>query len=583
MILVRNSLGESLSNRTKQVKTLGLMVLTIIGFVSVSSAQSLDSTATAKKDKDKEKGKWGEIHGNLQFDAQYYNPDSAIGALPVPEKLLMNGFTNLIYTKGKFTVGVRYENYLNALQGFDARYKGQGITYRYASFDADFLSITVGNFYEQFGSGMIMRAYEERGLGFDNAIDGARVKAHVLGGVYLKAVIGKQRSFFTTGDGIVRGFDGEIAINETFKSLADKGLRVTVGGSFVSKYQEDNDPDFELPENVGAWAVRGNFQYKKWSLNGEYVNKINDPQATNTLFVNGSQHRNFNPGSGVLATLAYSQKGLGVVVSAKRIDNMDFRSDRAATGFNLNMNYLPALTRQHTYQLAASLYPYATQPNGEWAFQVDVNYRIPKKSMLGGKYGMSIALNYSEVHGLKNTINAEGSGYTNNFFEAGELYFRDINVEIIKKLSPKFKLNLLYLNIAYNKDVVQGLAGYGTIYSNIGIVDLTYSLNSRHALRMEVQGLFNKDKADEGDWAMALLEYTWSPHLFVAASAQYNYGNKVEEKRLAYPSIFIGYIHNATRVTLGYGRQRAGILCVGGICRNIPASNGISLSITTSF
>jgi hypothetical protein len=130
---------------------------------------------------------------------------------------------------------------------------------------------------------------------------------------------------------------------------------------------------------------------------------------------------------------------------------------------------------------------------------------------------------------------------------------------------------------------VQGLAGYGTIYSNIGIVDLTYSLNTRHALRMEVQGLFTKDRADQGDWAMALLEYTWSPHLFVAASAQYNYGNKVEEKRLVYPSIFIGYIHNATRVTLGYGRQRAGILCVGGICRNIPASNGISLSITTSF
>lgn len=528
-------------------------------------------------------GKWGEIHGNVQFDAQYYNPDSAIGAPPVPEKLLMNGFTNLIYTKGKFQVGMRYENYLNALQGFDRRYQGQGITYRYATFDADFLTITVGNFYEQFGSGMILRAYEERGLGYDNVLDGARVKAHVLGGVYATALIGRQRSFFTYGEGIVRGFDGEININETFKAIEDHDFKATIGGSYVSKYQKDEDPDFELPENVGAWAARANLLYKGFNLYGEYVHKINDPQATNAFLHEGLLRKNYNSGDGVLATLAYSRKGLGVVVGAKRIDNMDFRSDRTATGFNLNINYLPALTKQHTYQLAASLYPYATQPNGEWAFQAEVSYKIPRNSKMGGKYGMGIIANYSEVHGLVNTVNEAGSGYTNNFFELGDLYFRDINVEVNKKFTKNFKMIAKYLNLAYNKDVVQGLVGYGTIKANIAIIDMTYKVASRHSLRLEMQGLWTKDRADQGDWVMALLEYQWAPHMFVAVTDQWNYGNPHEEKRLHYPSINIGYIHNATRITLGYGRQRAGIFCVGGICRNVPASNGVSLSITSSF
>jgi hypothetical protein len=161
----------------------------------------------------------------------------------VPEKLLMNGFTNLIYTKGSFTAGVRYENYMNPMLGFDQRYKGHGIAYRFASFDNDFLSITAGHFYEQFGSGMILRAYEERALGFDNVLDGARVKARLLGGIRLKALIGKQRLYWEMGEGLVRAFDAEIDFNETFKSLAEKDLRVTIGGSFVSKYQEDNDPD----------------------------------------------------------------------------------------------------------------------------------------------------------------------------------------------------------------------------------------------------------------------------------------------------------------------------------------------------
>lgn len=552
----------------QQLKHLFASVV-IFSFLNVSFAQ--------------ESGKWGEIHGNVQFDAQYYNPDSAIGAPPVPEKLLMNGFTNLIYTKGKFQVGIRYENYLNALQGFDTRYQGQGITYRYATFDADFLTITVGNFYEQFGSGMIFRSFEERGLGLDNAMDGARVKAHVLGGVYLTGIIGRQRSFFAYGEGIVRGFDGEINLNETFKAITDSKFKATIGGSFVSKYQKDDDPSFDLPENVGAWAARADLIYGRFSLSGEYVSKINDPEATNAFLHEGLLRKNYNPGSGVLATLAYSQKGLGIVVSAKRIDNMSFRSDRNATGFNLNINYLPALTRQHTYQLAASLYPYATQPNGEWSFQGEVSYKVPRKSTIGGKYGIDLTFNYAEVHGLVNTVNEAGSGYTNKFFESGDLYFRDINFDITKKFTEKVKASVQYLNISYNKDVVQGLVGYGTILANIAIADVTYKVASNHSLRLEVQGLWTKDQADEGHWAMALLEYQWSPHLFVAVTDQWNYGNKYEDKRLHYPNVTVGYIHNATRVTLGYGRQRAGIFCVGGICRNVPAANGATLSITTSF
>ena len=59
----------------------------------------------------------GDVHGNFQATAQYYLPDSTIGAPNVPEKMLMNGFANIIYTKGKFTAGIRYESYLNTLQG----------------------------------------------------------------------------------------------------------------------------------------------------------------------------------------------------------------------------------------------------------------------------------------------------------------------------------------------------------------------------------------------------------------------------------------------------------------------------------
>jgi len=43
------------------------------------------------------------------------------------------------------------------------------------------------------------------------------------------------------------------------------------------------------------------------------------------------------------------------------------------------------------------------------------------------------------------------------------------------------------------------------------------------------------------------------------------------------------YAVGTTRFQLSYGRQQRGIFCVGGVCRVVPPSNGVSLSVTTTF
>ena len=53
--------------------------------------------------------------------------------------------------------------------------------------DAKNVEVTLGNYYEQFGSGFILRTYEERSLGIDNSLLGARVVARPFKGVQLKA------------------------------------------------------------------------------------------------------------------------------------------------------------------------------------------------------------------------------------------------------------------------------------------------------------------------------------------------------------------------------------------------------------
>lgn len=518
----------------------------------------------------------GEVHGNFQANAQYYIPDSTIGAAAAPEKMLFNGFANILYTKGKFTAGIRYENYLNVLQGYPSGYKGTGIPYRFITYKADFLEITAGSFYEQFGSGLVLRTYEERNLGLDNALDGVRIKAEPVKGIYIKGLIGKQRSFFTQGPGIIRGIDGEIQVNELFSKLATKKLIFAIGGSFVSKFQEDQDPVLVLPQNVGCQAIRLNLSRNNFTLNGEYAYKINDPSLDNNFI--------YKPGNATLVQASYATKGFALSVSGSRIDNMSFRSDRNAQLTNLLVNYIPALNKQHTYSLLA-FYPYASQSRGEMEFSTELKYKFQKGTALGGAYGTEILINYSgsnslDTTNLKPADDWRKKGYTSRYFIIGnQVYFRDLYIEIDKKFNKKWKASFIYSYQVYNKDVIQKPGG-GMIYSTIGIVDLTYKL-AKGAIRLEMQNLATKQ--DHQDWAYALLEYTINTNWYVALGDQYNYGNEIEEERHHYYNVSAGFIKNANRVELSYGKQREGIFCVGGVCRNVPAMNGVTLTITSSF
>ncbi len=526
---------------------------------------------------------YGQVSGNFQTDAQFYIEDASIGAAAVDEQMLVNSWANFVYSQGKFSAGIRYEGYMNSLLGYPNMggiNDGVGVPIMWAMFNSDNLEITVGNFYEQFGNGLVFRSYDEKMLGVDNAMNGFRVKYTIAPGVYLKGLVGKQRNYWDYGPGIIRGFDGEIQFNDLISSFSESDFRVSAGGSFVSKYQSDENPQFVLPNNVGASAGRLNLAYKGFAVSSEYAYKINDPSGDNNYI--------YKPGQAFMVNATYSQKGLGVILGTKWIDNMSFRSDRDASLTDLSLNQMPEISRNHIYTLPA-FYPYASQPNGEFGAKATVYYKIPKKSLIGGKYGTTISLNYSRVQEIeKSVINdstpleAQGTlGYNTNLFSIGdELYYQDINIEISRKWNKKIYTNISYVNLFYNYDVLRGSADHDNVLAHVGIVDLTYKIKRGVAIRTEFQGLFTKQ--DEGNWGLGLVELT-IPNWFFTVFDNWNYGNPVETNRPHYLSVGVGYVKGGNRIQITYGKQREGIMCIGGVCRNVPASNGVSLSISSTF
>ncbi|KAB2813755.1 DUF6029 family protein [Phaeocystidibacter luteus] len=552
------------------------------------------SASLTAQDGQGESEDWGTLHGNFQFDGQLYVRDEAIdpaGEFYPDERFLGQGFANFNYTRGNFRAGVRYENYQNVILGYPEGFRGEGITYRYLQYVQDDLDITVGNFYEQFGSGMIFRAYEERGLGLDNVMDGVRIRYTPVAGLQLTGVLGKQRVYFDKAPGVVRGINADLSLNELFPSFAESTWRINVGGSFVSKYQEANDPFYNLPENVGAGSGRLTIQKGGFHWNAEFVYKANDPSADNGLI--------FRDGLGFLSELSYSQRGFAISANFKRLDNMSFRSDRYGKEFEAFINYLPPTTQLHTYALPA-LFPYATQINGEVGRQLQVAYKFQRGSFFGGKYGTHVAINYADAYSIyKEPIDetkpigeAGTDGYVTDWFKQGQVhYYTDFDVIVTKKISKEWKMIASYYNFAYNKSVLEDGVTDQVImdnpdvqeiaYVNAGVLELIYTFKPRHSIRMELQGAFSEQY--RGDMAMLLLEYGWSPHWFFSAQVISNYGHTDPDLQLTYPIGSVTYFRGQTRIQVSYGRQQAGIFCVGGICRVVPPSNGLSLSVTTNF
>lgn len=530
------------------------------------------------------------IRGNLETTFQYLNEDSLIGANQPDSRGLMNSYMNVFMTKGNFKAGARFESYLPRIQGYPNRFDGTGIGMRYIGYSNDFVDATIGSFYEQFGAGLAFRAYEDRALGYDNMMDGFRLIVRPYSGITLKGVYGNQRLSFEKGqivhaDGIVRGLDAEFHLNNFIKPLKGKKLDISFGASLVSKFQVDDNEEFILPENVGVYGGRTKLRYGKFTLDAEYVKKDNDPSADNAYI--------YNTGHASVINFTYSKKGFGLLLAAKSVDNMSYRSDRTKNLQDVFINYLPSMNKTHTYNLVASLYPYATQPLGEVAFQGEIMYTTPKDKewgkKIGGKYGTSVNINYSNAYlpmqhrsGISPNDSSRVTYKSKAFDLSDSLLWQDFNISISRKINKKLNFILNYYNISLNNDVAK-ITGdaKGIIQSHIGVLETGYKINKTHSIRTELQGLFTQK--DKGNWATAVIEYNYKSHWFVGIMDQYNFGNPIEKLRLHYLIGTVGYVKEATRITVSYGRQRAGLFCVGGVCRFVPASNGLTLSFTQSF
>ena len=494
------------------------------------------------------------LSGSVQSDVLVPQRDKRTGATK-EEDVQANVYADLMLQSEHVDAGVRLEYLEHPLPGFEKDFKGWGVPNGWVKGRLGCAELTAGTFYEQFGSGFILRTYEERSLGIDNSLLGARLVVRPLKGVTVKALSGRQRRYWRWNKSLVSGVDAEVQMEEWIPAMLQSGTRLTLGGSWVNKYEKKEEiyaaPTYRynLPEFVNAWDLRAGLNTGPWSLLAEYAQKTQDPS-----FDNGYSYKR---GSAAMFSGSYSKRGLSLLLQVKRSENMAFRSRRTQLGTSSYINHLPAFTQEHTYALTA-LYPYATQlADGEWAWQTEAGYNFKRKTALGGRYGMNVKGNFSHVRWK------------------GATYYQDIDVQLSRRLSKSFKLSLMYMNQQYNKTVIEGEGGM--VRSNICVADGLYQIAPKVKLRSELQYLWTGD--DQRDWSQGLLELSLAPHWMITVSDMWNNGST----KTHYYQGAVTFSYKSHRLQMGYGRTRGGYNCAGGVCRYVPATKGWTLSYNCNF
>ncbi|MEE0865055.1 MAG: DUF6029 family protein [Alistipes sp.] len=563
--------------------------------ISVLALASLASEASAQI----KVGNEGQLTVALESNNNYYAKDKTleeIGLINPDDRTRgnfgSNDYLKVDYRLGRFSAGVQLDGYLPALYGYDAYEYQQrdskltAFVTKYVQWEDQNWGVRLGDIFDQFGNGLIFRSYEDRALAFNNSLAGARAYYNFNNLVNVKVLAGAPRLYDVRSKNLIWGADLSVSISDIIGWY--DGM-VSVEGSYVGRRQKGIADDFMLSltgvdgDILNMVSGRANVEYKGISFRGEYAAKLNNDLYNPVLPA--------AKGNVISIDLGYNYKRFSASATFRRQENMLTNIELRPLGIGGGnvMNYLPLLTRQHTYSLA-NLNPYrgsSVHTGGEIGGQIDLYYSIRNPKMRS-KYW-----NFHANFSMFNTIDHEAFGMEME----GRNVWLDFNFDVERQWDKSLKTTFLYSFQRWDEEINHfdsPMAHY--CRSHIFVGDVTYKFNKKHSIRVEAQYLASNDY--EGDWVAGTIEYNFAPKFSFYVSDMWNcekmqdaqYGNFFynslgdgDHYLLHYYQVGASFTHNSLRAQLSYGRNRAGYVCSGGVCRFQPAYTGVNLSVTLSF
>ena len=331
----------------KVVFTLFLMVL----FWSKSDGQGITA---------------GKISGSLQTNLNFFMKDESINAANTPQYETQlygaDSWLNVNYNVKGFDAGIRLDVFNNSylFNPNGGSYTAVGIGNWYVSKQIDKLNIKGGYIYDQIGSGIIYRAYEERPLAIDNALFGVRAVYEIAPDWKIKGFTGQQKFQFDRYGAIIKGasIEGYLSTNDT---TGRASLSISPGVGIVArtlensttdainnvlKYYEPKDSIHSYKTNTYAMTLYNTLNYGpiSWYVEGAYKTAeiMRSPTAFQHIGQDSSAGKFIkDAGTVFYSSFSYADHGLGISVEGKRTENFSFRTDPNLLLNRGLVNYIP--------------------------------------------------------------------------------------------------------------------------------------------------------------------------------------------------------------------------------------------------
>lgn len=543
------------------------------------------------KDSDK-----GQFSGNLLLTYQKYVRDDSIGANTKVYKentASADAWLFMQYRIKGYSFVLRYDAFNNSpLLDPQSAYTNHGIGFWQINKNIDKLDITMGSFYDQFGTGILFRAYEQRQIGIDYAIQGMRLKYNLNDKWAIKGFAGNQKGNIKNRFGFANQVISGLNIEGNLGLGADsKYGDLQVGASVVNRTLDRETMD-RLVSTINTYELADRFYPKynvyggnayltytkdnfSWTVEGNVKSKEAIMEDDSKFHLTGGKvlYTSMSWGKGGW-NLGKQTASIGLNVQARHVDHFSFRTAPTENLLNGLVSYLPSMTRQNTYRLL-SRYNAPGQAMGEDGIQGEIEFKPRKGTQIffNGSYVQTLASNgkLNQATGLK---------------EAEKL-FSENYLEVVQKIGKHNKLKLGVQRIVYNQTRYESEPEYVPVKTITPFGEWLHTMNQGKSLRVEWQYLNTKN--DQGSFANLMIEMFVKKNLSVAVADMVNVAPHryermiIANKVLHYPTFFVGYTEKNTVFTLAFLKQQQGVNCSGGICREEPAFSGVRFTVSSNF
>jgi hypothetical protein len=507
-----------------------------------------------------------QISGELQSSINFFQRDSNVNA---SGNELYNNFLSggenwlaLRYSgKDGFNANVRVDAFHNSNLLDPAKgYSAAGLGMFNVSKEWDNLTVTAGHIYDQIGSGILYRAYEDRPLLIDNATFGFQAKYNVNNKYLIKAFAGQQRNLFDRFKPVMKGINIEADYDV-------KDVHFTPGVAVINRTLDDATISNVVTE-VNARPIENRFIPTYNMYAGTFYNTLTWKDLS--WYVEGAikskdavrdivGNMYHDAGNVIFTTLGYARNKWGINLSAKRTDKFVMRASEYVLPLRAFSNWQPVIALIRPQRTIARYTPNSLDFS-EFSKAINVFYTPNDKYTFNSTYTHIDDLNGKKLY--------------------RELYL-DANIHAIKKTDMHIGLQVLEID----RDVYQQKK---ELYKAITpFAEIIYKLSEKRSVKADLQ--YMSGQGDFGSWIYVLLEYDIAPKWAFAISDMYNTtqgANLIINPGLQarhYPNLFVAFTQKTHRFTAQYVKQVEGINCTGGVCRYEPAFSGFKFGVTSSF